>query len=57
MVGTDGPDAAVVGDRAVAVQRDVEVGADEHPLAAQVAQVVDGRQVAAPRSERGADVA
>ena len=34
-------DAAVVGDRR-AVERHVEVGADQHALAAQVAEVLDG---------------
>ncbi len=33
-----GADAEVVGDRAVVVERDVEVGADQDPLAAQVAE-------------------
>ena len=44
-----GADAPVVGDGG-AVQRHVEVGADEHALAAQVAQVVDGLHLV-PRSD------
>jgi len=34
--GEGGPDPGVVGDVEVFVERDVEVGADEHPFAAQV---------------------
>ena len=37
-----GPDPAVVGDPG-AVERDVEVGPDEHPLAVQVAELLDQR--------------
>ena len=56
IVGTRGPDPAVVGDRR-AVERHVQVGADEHALAAQVAQggeVSHGR-VGPGRSEALAD--
>ena len=36
--GQRGPDPAVVGDR-LAVQRDVQVAADQHPLPAQVTKI------------------
>ena len=45
-----GPDPAVVGDRR-AVERHVEVGADEDALAAQVAEVVDGLHVRSRQSD------
>ena len=41
--GQRGADAAVVGDRG-AVQRHVEIGADEHALAAQLSERIDGLQ-------------
>ena len=40
-----GADPEVVGDLSV-LDRDVEVGADEHPLAAHIPEVVEGRDAA-----------
>ena len=49
-----GPDPAVVGDRA-AVQRHVEVRADEDPLAAEVSEVVDSLHGAGQSDEPTSD--